>query len=1289
MKIPMKIKHNASEFFGKPEELTGFKAFKSLLKKDLKRLESELADKPEHYVLGFIALDYTYGCSTQKALVILGDQKGAWRKDMRSALKENPKLHAFADFRIPKPGTLSIEINKGSASPSKVEKQLRKIIQGWDIVISVDDEGFYDDEEDAFDEDDLSPDSARLVLRSIEANNLIKMVGFMDKIKSTAFRRLVLEIERYNKIKTDEERINALPQVHALVKSWIKGHASESKPSSDVKKRLAALAQLEPQLKKYLEKEIGATNVQMDEKAFEKPKDARSLRDASPDVKVVELARKLKQGKGSDSDANFGAVLLWLDKSIAQLENKYLFATEKLFKRSSPFKADLQKVFGGSPLRLTYLEQTLDNKLDKLAELALTLGLISKGWFAKENSDASDWLIKNASAADLERIKNASGDPNTFDGILHNHFLPKSSLFSSYRTGKLMFEQAEQKLALDELRKSGNQEEINEASNTYLKTMLKKLSSDSIVKRIDSGKLMKEIAAWLENASPEEREAVLAGGKESFLKELEDLTGLKGSFIHGGIPTGIGKSDLAYIKSRIANPSPPNAPEEEKAISEIAAITAKQEKLTGMRKWLEKEAVTKKIQAALLDGGENIRAAVITKYAQAEDAQKWQALETALQEDDAQWTTLLAKENRSEEEEKTFATLKEKRQKLEAEQEELENTAMASFDKVLDKAGLDDEQRRDIRELVQSEGSITPTYQAIREIADSPSSSKFSYTTGDDVLHQLNEIEDNPAAIAAIRNNEDMLWRLKKSVVGLTDRSKNQWKAIAQALDLSGELANPTVGKNDTTPEAKSQKVLQLGSQKARILSREERLALKEQHQEVADKPQYWAGKLWQAYKKGMSTDWNSLLKIIGQAQHKGIDGREVLKALEVIDSSAAKAIGSSKDKKALVLQEALTNNKKPSIQDILSFSKSMLKSATDYKQIEQTIKQASVEELLSDYFITPDSLLKENWKKIDISEQLIKDLKRMLPLEKVASAKALIRERIAEAMKTKEGKEILKAANTESFTDTEIETATQELKALSEIEKTQVSETGQQWSTLSSRALQRSAAKSKYLKSGWERTEKLENLKKQGTSKEKLEEEQKALNERFAEVEKELQEKRQLFEERKEQLDGYLQKALNIGIAMAASVVFPGVSFVSGFGNVQAVLTELLLRSGSVVLKSAMSRLSSSFLKGHRESFDTTAFMEEIRDGILEDVTLDFAMDNFSQLGLDWAENKDFLQQEVPIVGDSIALNLFEVEGGWDVVLEESLLEDPLVDGALDFVIDREEQKEEELEAHSEAFGS
>lgn len=1275
MKIPMKIKQKVSEIFGAPEELTDFKGFKSLLKKDLKRLESGLAEKPEDWVLGFIALDYTYSCGTEKALVILGDRTGAWKKNMRAMLRENPKLNAFADFKIPQPGTLAVEITKGSASPSKVEKQLKKVIRGWEIVISVDDEGFDDDDElYDDDDDDLNAGPNRPVLKQIEASAIIKMLGFMDKLKGTAFRNLVLEIERYNKIKTDEQRIEALPQVHALVKSWIKGHAGESKPSSDVKKRLAALQQLEPELKKYLEQEMGSSAVQMDETAFQKTKEtkARSLRDASPDVKVVELARKLQSGKGSDSDANFGAILLWLDGGIPDLENKYLYATERLFKRSSPLKTDLRKVFGSSPLRLLYLEQSLSGQLDALAELALALGLISKGWFAKENTDAAKWLTEKASATDLKRIRESSGDPATFDGALQSFFGSKDHLLK----------EAEAKMKINELRQTGDTEALKKASDDFLLASMESLTQQSLLGRVDPIKLMEKINLWLKDATPEEREYILNGGEGSFMAKLEaSSSSLRLS--------GIDKSDFAYIKSRINYPPiPPKGKEAEKALNEIEAIAAKQKQMTSARKWLEKTSVNKEIQAALLSSDANPREAVVMKYGKETDIEKWRSLEKELADTDETWTRLSNK-NRNEAEEKEYAALREKREQAEAAQKELEEKSMSFFDLTLQSAGLDEEQRRDIHEFIHSEGNISPAYQAIREISDSALSSKFSYTVGDDVVDLLEGIEDNKQALAAIRQDESLLWKLKSTVVGFSNRSKEQWKSIAKILGLGGSLAEPKTQKNPDTTETRSQKLLDVGNQRARILSRAERLALKEEHKEIADKPEYWAGKLWKAYKQGWTTDWNSLLRIMSQAQHKGMDGNEVLKALKNIDPAAVKAIQESKDSKAVVLQKALNDNQRPSTVELLQFSQGKLKSTTDYKQIEQAIKQASVKELLSDAFINPNSLQKENWKNMDIAEGMLKRLGAMLPIEKQTAAKTLIRERVAEAMGSEEGKKILIQANSESFTDTEIETAQQELKALSEVEQTLVSETGLQWTSMSSRALQRSAAKAKYLKEGWGRTEKLETLRQAGASKEQLEEEQALLNQRFTQVEEELQEKRQLFEERKEQLDARLQKALNIAIAAAASCIFPAVPFVSGFGSTQAVLTEFLVRSGSVVFKSALSHVSSTLLKGDRKSINFAELTESIKEKLLEDVTLDVAMDNLSKIGLEWAEDKAFLQQEVPIVGDSIALNLFELEGGPQVVLEESLLEDPLVDGVLDFIIDRDEQKEEELSERREAFSN
>lgn len=1337
----MKIKHNVSEFFGKPEELIAFKAFRSLVKKDLKRMQTEVGDSGAA-VPAFIALDYVYGCGTEQALFLLGDQKSAWKKNMRLQLKENPKLHAFAECSIPEEGTLSIIVTKGSPSLGKVEKQLKKVLKGWNLEVGLDMVGNGEEDDDDWDVDDIQAvpiDPEPTVLRKIEAAALIKMVGWMDKLRNTAFKRLVGKIERYNKLKINEERIATLPEVHAAVKSWIKAHASESKPSSNVKERLVALLKLEPVLKSYLEKELGTSNITFDEEALQEDGGAKSLRDASPDAKVLRLVRLLKGGEGSDSDANFGSVLLWLDGGIPQLDEKYLYLARK------PLRVDLKKVFGGSPLRIKYLEQTLDNKLDKLAELALTLGLISKGWFAKENTDASDWLMKNASAADLERIKNADGDTNTFEGALHKYFFSGSVILYSTSVSRVAFQQAEQKIALDKLRAKGSSKgEILKPTNVYLNTMLRKLQKDSFLGRVDSTKLMEEVGDWLEGATDEEREAVLEGGEGTFMEKLKKASGL-------------GSSDLAYIKSRIAHPSPPDAPDEEKAISEIEAIMAKQEKLSGLRKWREKSAVKKKIQDALLDGGENMRMTLIKKYGSKEEAEKWQELETALQADEEQWQSLLAKQNRSEAEEKVFLALKEKREGLEVAQEGLLSIVFTTFDNTLDKAGLDTKQRRDLFEIVQSNGVITPAYQAIRKIANSPKKSSFSYTTGDDVLHQIEEIGDNPAALATLRNDERLLWDLKTSVVGNTDRSKNQWKAIAQILGLTGELAvpklteekmdkywkekkkildgtdagkvawriyakekglvgdlaDPDKEKDDNNTQAKSIKVVKLITGiKSRILSRDERQALKEQHKEVANTPEYWAAKLWQAYKKGVTTDWNKLLQVMSQAQHKGINAKEIMEAVDKIDPAVSKTIlGASTNyytrtrqgrQIAERLRRSIETNEPPSTEEMLSLSDGWRKGTTDYKQIEQAIKQASVKELLSEYFITADSLKKENWKQIDVSQSILGKLKKMLPAEKVMDAKALIRERVGEAMKSAEGKEILAAANTESFTDAELETAAQELNALSEIEKTTVSETGIQWNTLSSRALQRSAAKAKYVKAGWSRTEKLKTLKEQGAPQEQLEAEQKALNERFAEIEEELQEKRQLFEERKEQLDGYVEKALEIGIGLLATIATGGAAVAANHGP---ILTEILKRCGAQAINFITSKITTKILQGDRQEITMADLLGEFTQETLEDVGFDVGFDRLSVWLVGLAEDAKkaakaaneelspwrFWQWEVPIMGESLIKNALEVEGTLKEAVQDGLLMDPIVFGGIglgaDFVIDRNEEKEEELEARSEAF--
>jgi hypothetical protein len=347
------------------------------------------------------------------------------------------------------------------------------------------------------------------------------------------------------------------------------------------------------------------------------------------------------------------------------------------------------------------------------------------------------------------------------------------------------------------------------------------------------------------------------------------------------------------------------------------------------------------------------------------------------------------------------------------------------------------------------------------------------------------------------------------------------------------------------------------------------------------------------------------------EAQKKGVKVSEVLTELKDLSDSTYEYIQEEDNHACEVIRDAAKTDRAIKAKEMLLDSRESvtLKRQVKSSEVDKLIDLMSPEELLQEAFDfealkknvdakkdvlqlleqTEDEEVRAQQqarleelnraiKRFDISPSFMDDLDRVLPPQKAIEVKASLRGKVGDAL-TADGDNPTKTLVKElgGFTDADMKLMGADIRAISAIEYEKQSETGLQWSSVSSRMLQRKAADGDFLTKGWERNERLEAMG--GVLNESdLEEEKEMLAKGMLQAEAALADARQKFEERKAQLDKRLAQVIN---ALMQAVFFT-LTMASGVGAAAGIV-QLVWALSSAFMQTSVSEAIRMVTSGDR----------------------------------------------------------------------------------------------------------
>jgi hypothetical protein len=215
---------------------------------------------------------------------------------------------------------------------------------------------------------------------------------------------------------------------------------------------------------------------------------------------------------------------------------------------------------------------------------------------------------------------------------------------------------------------------------------------------------------------------------------------------------------------------------------------------------------------------------------------------------------------------------------------------------------------------------------------------------------------------------------------------------------------------------------------------------------------------------------------------------------------------------------------------------------------------------------------------RFDIKADVLKSLDDTAKADKVLEFKKYLREKICEAIQDEtKGKELqknLKEAGVD-ISDSDLAIIAASLKETSNLEYEASLETGLQWSSLSSRMLQRDLATAQQLREGWKGREKLQQITK--LSKNELLAEEQVFVDRMKQVDEELVLAQEKFVESKNKYDDRLKTFISIVVNSLIATA----AILSGVGSA-AVLIQLAWAIGTTALSTAINQGIEKLVKGN-----------------------------------------------------------------------------------------------------------
>jgi len=982
----------------------------------------------------------------------------------------------------------------------------------------------------------------------------------------SAYEKLYKAMQAFNN-EGDLNRKNDLFRgVMSMANKWINEHKGDFfKPDQfdAVKKMLLNNKHLLKKTKKASlsdkEKNIHQTGEKLTDETSGTHKSsdiAKEVRDATIDDRAIKLAEILDLGNASNSDTTFGSIMKWLaDNSLNELEEKYAEATKKMksnkSKEPSDLIGDILSVFEPGSLRTRYLIDKLRKKESPYAKLAFALGLLGKTWFSTVELDDSSGIIKGYKPQLIDAIWEAD-DVTTYEGAI-NECLNKDY--------KKLVQQIKAQVELKQAREGDDLDVKNEANDIFLTNVIDKLKDESLIGRLDPNKLINELMEWGMGASEDELNHILRGPMMAKLTEMSSSTSV----------SGLDSRDLIYIKDRLngllaqkeRENKKPNDEETQKSnkdqmmLDHLKGVLDKQKDKNSFSKWLDDKDIGNEIKGILF--GENVK-----------DTQK----------------SIINK----------FLADSEKDGKTEEEQLESAYTKLQSL---MDEAGVHHDLQIEIKDLVESNGRRGEVYQKLMGMASDPPFFSF----GEKVINELKKLdlsnEKDQEQLTEIISNDELLQVLRNN-------SKDEyWETIKKILgkDVQKTKDEKLVDKRTKNPERIS------------------RAKLNQENKEEVGKrkstPEFWAARLSYEYNKGVfSTDEHKLLQTMFEAQ-KALSSPNTIDTvmedeLRSLNKKAYDYIKTKDNHACKSIQSALNSGAKIKAKDVFSDSRESvwLQRKVDYNELETLVSTMSESELLEEFFdfdtlkkliadkkshlgtladsnlsssereVFEKSLAKLNdqIKQFDISSGFQDEIDRVVSAEKALKIKKAIRFKLGDKLMEKDDNEAKKLLREQAgFSKADIQLLGADIKAISNIETEMQSETGIQWSSLSSRMLQRDVAAADYLTKGWDKNDKLEVLSGR-IPEEDLEKEKETLLKGLQESETKLQEAQAKFEERKAQYDARLEAAVS---ALMNAIVFT-LSMASGVGAAAGVL-QLVWALSSTLMKTAADHAIKVFTKGDR----------------------------------------------------------------------------------------------------------
>lgn len=1012
---------------------------------------------------------------------------------------------------------------------------------------------------------------------------------------SNNYAKIYNALQAFNAEQDIERKRQLFEASMGMVKKWVDHHKKDRISSSKTKQQLQDFGALYDHYHSFLEAEgkgkidtrpkevhkdtsgLTGTKTLFDATAGNRKssEQVKDVRDANVDDRALRLAEYLQRGKASNDDKTFGAVMKWLaDNPEEELRDKYAAATRQKFKKESDLIGDVFSVFSTQSLRARYLVDKLNGKESPYVKLAFALGLMGKTWFDTiEREDAMSIVEEKLSAGQINAIWGAT-DKTTFEGAI-NAYLSKSH--------KNMKAQMEQHMALLEAREEGDVEKVKSANEAFLGSMIRRLRKEGrLGKKLNKKDFYSNFERWYKNANDEERQAML-DEDSAFMIEMRSLTG---TFTYSGLDKG----DLVFIQAKLGAPqNPPKGKETNVIFDQLQAISDKQATKSTARRWFENKDIGEQFKAILFDNDvKDPQRAVVAKFATDAELKQWDALEKQINDTDGDISD------------------------LEKQRAAIFNRAYGHVQNLMNQAGVHKDYQKEITETLNSNGAKGKVYQKLVKLAKS----NFTYDFGEDVQKLMGQLDPSGAEIAAIRADEDLLRILQARTLGSLglEDNKKEWRTIVNQLGLSGDLAKEVLSdgqrkaqKNEANFKRKNRK------SRGKLQTKKDLAKQKEQTKDQKNKPEFWASRISYEYERGyFSRDGHRILQLMFEAQRAGVRITDVLDKLGDIDADALGYI-QTKDSYACktIMHAANNGNKAISAREMLLESRESvrLKRQVKASEVEDLVKLLKPEELIQEMFDwkelqaamdKKERLLKQleedqdretrlaretalqdvetQIQRFDVAPSFLEDLDKVLPPQKALEVKKIMRDKVGSAL-TEEGENPTKKLLLDMgvLSDGDIRLLGTSIKAISTLEKEKQSETGLQWSSLSSRMLQRDLATADYLTKNWNRNERIQAMSGI-VDPEQLEQEKQQLVKGLNKSEEELQEAIQKFEERKAQYDERMKQIIN---ALTQAVFFT-LTMASGVGAAAGVV-QLVWTLASTFMQTAISESLNIVAAGDR----------------------------------------------------------------------------------------------------------